>query len=287
MTARKASFVCLALTGYLAAAAAEQKEEKDVKPLVIHVGTTIWLQASSKKQIVLVVNEKEEHLRVSIVDLDPTTIRLTGMAPGKARLTITDVDKMVDTYDVTVRRRVALPVDVATTLDLPIAFEKIANENEKVAKVTRVNDNAKQARIEAVAAGKSACVFTDKNGKAETYDIEVIKPDRTIVVGETDSIKPLALGLTGISTVKIEETGVVAMRPVEPKNSKDSKDTSVGIVRMFIDPIKPPEVWQFPRGFDSIEFSITGLRVGVTAVTFEIARTGKTATIHIAVVPKK
>jgi hypothetical protein len=62
------------------------------RTLVISVGRTVPLQMASKKPIVLVVNEKESVARVAPSGNDPTTILITGLAPGVTRITLTDID---------------------------------------------------------------------------------------------------------------------------------------------------------------------------------------------------
>jgi Pilus formation protein N terminal region len=63
-----------------------------VRVITLSVGETTRLQASSKKPIKTVVNEKPEVAWVQPVANDPTTVLVTGVAPGRTRITLTTAD---------------------------------------------------------------------------------------------------------------------------------------------------------------------------------------------------
>ncbi|MBY0528116.1 MAG: pilus assembly protein N-terminal domain-containing protein [Gemmataceae bacterium] len=73
-------------------AAAQEKPVPQPKQLTISLGQTIRLQMSTKRPIKTVIVDRSDVLRVTPLDDDPTTIMVTGLAPGMARLTLTDVD---------------------------------------------------------------------------------------------------------------------------------------------------------------------------------------------------
>jgi hypothetical protein len=66
---------------------------------VVSVGQTIRLQMSTKKPIKTAVNDREDVLRLTPVRDDPTTILVTGLAPGVARVTLTSVDGASEAWE--------------------------------------------------------------------------------------------------------------------------------------------------------------------------------------------
>jgi hypothetical protein len=81
-----------------------KKEAFDVtvqKPrqIVVTVGQTVRLQMSNQKPISKVFNEKPAIVRVSPVDNDPTTIQITGLAPGIVRITLIDKDGREEVHE--------------------------------------------------------------------------------------------------------------------------------------------------------------------------------------------
>jgi hypothetical protein len=62
------------------------------KPLVISVGSTIRLQMSTKRPIKEVFNERADIVRITAIPRDPTTVLVTGLAPGFTRITLIDID---------------------------------------------------------------------------------------------------------------------------------------------------------------------------------------------------
>jgi len=69
------------------------------RQIVITVGQTVRLQMSSKKPIAKVFNDKPGIVRVSPVDDDPTTIQVTGLAPGIARISLIDKDGREEVHE--------------------------------------------------------------------------------------------------------------------------------------------------------------------------------------------
>jgi hypothetical protein len=98
---RRCAILGVALLAFLLAAPIALGAEKELvgppappkpKPLVISVGSTIRLQMSTKRPIKTVFNERADLLRVTAVPGDPTTVMVTGLAPGYARITLIDID---------------------------------------------------------------------------------------------------------------------------------------------------------------------------------------------------
>ncbi len=71
---------------------AAKKPEVKKRQFTVTVGQTVRLQMTSKKPIAKVFNDKPLIVRVSPVGDDPTTVQITGLAPGIATITLVDKD---------------------------------------------------------------------------------------------------------------------------------------------------------------------------------------------------
>jgi hypothetical protein len=83
---------CVAFLFALTAAQAADKPAPVAKPVSLSVGKTVRLQMSNKQAIQTVVVDTENVVKVAPVPGDFTTILVTGVAPGQARITLTGVD---------------------------------------------------------------------------------------------------------------------------------------------------------------------------------------------------
>jgi hypothetical protein len=93
-------FRCLAAGALVLAAVPAFAEEKPrPRTVAVTVGQTVRLQMSSKRPIKTVFNDNETVLRVAPVPDDPTTVLLTGLAPGRARVTLIDIDGREESRD--------------------------------------------------------------------------------------------------------------------------------------------------------------------------------------------
>jgi Pilus formation protein N terminal region len=72
---------------------------KAPRQIVVTVGQTVRLQMSNKKPISTVFNEKPTIVRVSPMENDPTTVLLTGLAPGIVRITLIDKDGREEVHE--------------------------------------------------------------------------------------------------------------------------------------------------------------------------------------------
>jgi hypothetical protein len=62
------------------------------RPLIVSVGQTVRLQMSTKQRIKMAANDNETAVRLSAAPGDPTTVLVTGLAPGRALITLTGED---------------------------------------------------------------------------------------------------------------------------------------------------------------------------------------------------
>jgi hypothetical protein len=63
------------------------------------VGSTVRLQSASGRPIKTVFNERPTVIRVMPLHDDPTTLLITALAVGTARLTLVDVDGQEQVHD--------------------------------------------------------------------------------------------------------------------------------------------------------------------------------------------
>ncbi|MFN4259313.1 MAG: hypothetical protein ACK4RK_08435 [Gemmataceae bacterium] len=77
-----------------------QDQPASVRQLSIGVGRTIRLQMSQKQRIQSVFNHRADVVRVQPVPTDPTTVLITGLMPGIARITLVGEDGQQEVHDI-------------------------------------------------------------------------------------------------------------------------------------------------------------------------------------------
>lgn len=73
-------------------APANKNGETPARRLVLSVGQTIPLQLSTKQPIRTALNENDKVARLETTPNDPTTVLVTGVAPGRTRITLIGTD---------------------------------------------------------------------------------------------------------------------------------------------------------------------------------------------------
>ncbi len=88
------SLILYAATAAMLAVGPALADDPPAKPrtFTVTVGQTVRLQMSTKRPIKSVFNDHEKVVHVQAVLDDPTTVLVTGLMPGRARLTMTDID---------------------------------------------------------------------------------------------------------------------------------------------------------------------------------------------------
>lgn len=245
----------------------EQDKKDDKILMIIHVGSVVQMEMRSKNIIKEASIEKDDVIRLSSAG-NLAKVLVTALAPGKCQVTLTGIDKKVEVVEIIVRREVALPLGVADELELPSKqrIQKVANENDKIATITLDPANPTRVRIEALTAGKTLCVLTDQEGKEESYDIFAVKPHQTIAVGQSQVFRPASGKAIRVVLVEDNKVVQVAIREGQGKLTY----TAYGCY------VAEGEV---------TAVSITGLRVGINAVTIEDTD-GKEEFVVLGVVPK-
>jgi hypothetical protein len=66
--------------------------QQPTRRLAVSIGQTVRLQMSGKQRIKTVFNDYPTVVRVVGVPGDPTTVLVTGLAPGRALITLTGED---------------------------------------------------------------------------------------------------------------------------------------------------------------------------------------------------
>lgn len=85
----------------VAAPALADDKPAPTKPraVTVKVGQTVPVQMTSKRPIKSVVNDNPTVVSVAPDPENPARVFLTGLAPGSARLVLTDVDGRKETHD--------------------------------------------------------------------------------------------------------------------------------------------------------------------------------------------
>jgi hypothetical protein len=197
------------------------------KSLFVPVEGAVALKMATGKFIINVRITEEGILEVPVVD-DGTTLLLTGKAPGKVRLHLTDVDGAKEFVDVVVRRQVAVPLGVALSWPWPARrpVKKVTVDDGRVAHVLPAGGGRSLVRIEALAEGETLFTMSDGDEASETVALLVRKPDRLIAVGESIPLQPASkkalvrVAIAGARTIEAKWTaeGIVTVPGPNPNH---------------------------------------------------------------------
>jgi hypothetical protein len=92
MTPSHLAWLAAFLLAFALAGTTPAADPRPAQTLVVSVGQTVRLQMRTKKPIKTAVNDREDVIRLTPVRDDPTTILVTGLALGVARVTLTSAD---------------------------------------------------------------------------------------------------------------------------------------------------------------------------------------------------
>jgi hypothetical protein len=81
------------------AVAEEKAAPPKLAPIKLAVGQTVALQMTTKRPIKTIINDNDQVVRVTPTGNDPTTVLLTGLTPGRARITLIDADGKEESRD--------------------------------------------------------------------------------------------------------------------------------------------------------------------------------------------
>src|SRR5882724_1416405 len=71
--------------------------------LIVPINGTQRVQMKTGKRIRTVINERDTTARVTEVQGDPSSVLITGLAPGTTKITLTDIDGKSETIEVIVQ----------------------------------------------------------------------------------------------------------------------------------------------------------------------------------------
>jgi pilus assembly protein CpaC len=144
--------------------------------LIIPIGGTQRVQMTSKKKIARVLNPKDTVIQVKPINGDPTSVLVTGLDAGIARITLVDEANTSESLEIIVQ----LDVDYLRTL---------------------IVRTAPTASVQIVPSGNNTIVLTGTVTHAE--DIDVIMRTAVSVVGGSDRVVN-ALKVGGVQQVQLD-----------------------------------------------------------------------------------
>src|SRR5688572_14516672 len=116
---QQAFLLCCLCCGLVQGSQEGDAKKKNARAVVMYVDMTVMLQAEVNGPIREIVNYSDQVVRVS-QGTDSSNVMVTGREPGKSSVTFRVQNGQVFEYDIEVRRRIALPVGVEDTLELPV-----------------------------------------------------------------------------------------------------------------------------------------------------------------------
>ena len=96
----RALIICL-VSAWLLSGGLAHAQAPGVKPLVVQIGTTQTIETASRLPV-LEIRESNPKVARAVPGPSPNLILITGLAPGTSSVTITDVKKNVEVFDVIV-----------------------------------------------------------------------------------------------------------------------------------------------------------------------------------------
>jgi len=117
---------------------------------------------------------------------DPGVIHLYGLSPGKSELRIVGSKGTKETHEVIVRRELALALDIPYYLRHPSqkALKKAQTSTNKVVWIQDFKSGTSSAELLPKSEGQATITLTDVDGKVETIEAFVRKPNITLTVGD-------------------------------------------------------------------------------------------------------
>jgi pilus assembly protein CpaC len=167
----------LLLGGFSGAGAWAQENAPTPHPtaIIVAINGTQRVQMSTGKFIARAVNEKENVARVAGIAGDPTRVLITGLEPGVTRVSLTDVNGAIDSFDVTVQ----FDVEYLRTL---------------------LRRAVPTANVEPIPAGNNSIILT--GNVAHTEDIQIIlDTTNSVVAGGNRIINAMRVG--GVQQVQL------------------------------------------------------------------------------------
>lgn len=144
----------------------------------------------------------------------PRTVSIGARKIGKTVVTLTDEKDKSERIEVEVRRELALPIGISSTLPSPTAkpITKVTVDDAKIIKATR-QDKGESVQIESLAVGETTLRLTDTDGKTEPVVVLVRKPTLMLTEGEQKKIQ--LMKKQRLEVIANDNHRVLKVRPTE------------------------------------------------------------------------
>lgn len=154
---------------------------QDAKPdlVVILVEGNYRVRPASGRPVRAAIAADERIIRLAPLSEPAAAARLTGVAVGSTKVTLTDVDGHVEAFAVEVKsNRINLVVGSTRVLQLTSKkpIRRVINERDAVVRVTPVFDDPTRVMITGISVGRARMTLAGDDGEEEV--IELGKPAR-------------------------------------------------------------------------------------------------------------
>ncbi|OAI51809.1 hypothetical protein AYO44_04900 [Planctomycetaceae bacterium SCGC AG-212-F19] len=212
-----------------------------VPVVYLYVHNATVLKMASGKLITEVKIDVEGVVGAEPNPKDPAAVVLSGKAPGKARLDLTDKDGGKESFQIIVARQVAVPLGATLSWNWPAnqAIQSVAGQDAKIIRAQVDEKDARRLRLEPLAEGECFLTLTDTAGKTETVGVVVRKPNLLLEVGDIATLQPASK--KAIQTVIVQDDRVVQAR-VQARRIVTGPGTNPHEVRLDVELGNPASV---------------------------------------------
>lgn len=160
---------------FVTATASGEEKPAPVRKVEVLQGKTLRIRMTIWRPIRTIQGGDEK-----IIHIDPfpsasgTVVRVTGLAPGTSRLTLTDVNGNKETLEVTVlsnQRTVSVGGAIVLQMSAKQPIKKIVNEREDVARVVPVAGDPTSVVVIGRAPGRTRITLVGVDGKKEALEL--------------------------------------------------------------------------------------------------------------------
>jgi len=170
------SLICLGLCVASGTAFGEEKQTAAIRNVVVLQGTTTRVEMSSRRPIRTVRIENDKCVQILAIT---RAVLVKGVAPGTARLFLTDAEGEKETIEVEVRSN-TLTISVGGTVQLQMTkkqpIKTIINERDDVIHVLPIYGDPTSVLVIGRAQGRSRITLVGADGKKENIDFGKPRP---------------------------------------------------------------------------------------------------------------
>jgi hypothetical protein len=186
----------------------------------------------SKSQPIASAKTDKENI-VSLFPTDEAAIAVKGNVPGTVRLTLTDQEGKVESFEVRVGPRFSVAVD-ETEIGQMVAqkpIKQVSNGNDKVIRVEKAAGAPENVKVSGLVRGEAHFTLIAEDGTSETHEVIVrsskepgdfllLSVNQNGTIGSPVTVKGDQRRAPRLSKVVVDVEGIVSIEPLVSDQSK-------------------------------------------------------------------